>query len=115
MSVSGPLSSCACAAVKEGLFSPVFLKGGLCFKRLGSNNVGGYLYCPDLFMTQKWFPVLSRRVPVFCAPHVGWGWQGGEVTKDLRWRTAASAGSLGKVVKDDYCPMLPHLFWPRCS
>lgn len=38
-----------------------------------------------------------------------------EVTKDPRWRTAASAGSLGKVMKDGNCPTLAHLPWLRCS
>lgn len=65
-------------------------------------------------MTPKGCPVLSRRGPACFVPPVLAGdgrevkcWE--RVTEDQRWGDSTSAGSVGKVVKDGYCPALPHL------
>lgn len=67
IAVSGLLSA-AGTGIKEGFLFPVFLKEGLGFKRRGNADLGGYLHCPDLLMTLKRFPMLSKRAPACFVP-----------------------------------------------
>lgn len=100
-SVSGPVSSCAGMGIKKGFLSPAFLKGVLCFTRLGNATLGGCFCCPDLLMTPERFPVLPRKASArLCCLSVLAGdgrglkcWE--QVTEDQRWRAAPVLGAWG--------------------
>lgn len=48
------------AGIKEGFLSPMVLKRGLCFRRLGSTDLSGSLVLSRLSHEPEGLPVLSR-------------------------------------------------------
>ena len=109
VSVSGLLSCCAGAGIKDSFRSPIFPKGGLCFQRLGSTELGGYVCCPDLLTTPAGFPCSPVEPACFVPPVLAEGgrevrcWE--RVTVDQGWEEAP----VGQLVEDAYCPALAHL------